>query len=589
MPSNSTSNEVYKRAAHTTQRPTSPHFVINTFRRVISPQPHVYMTSKEARLQLAKYAIDQSQIQSVRAAAKAYDAVRTTLRRRRKGIPSRADKQANCRKLTDIEEKVVGQYILDLDARGQPPNLKRVAAMANSILHARDQRPVGVQWPRNFVNRHPELKSRLNRRFDYQRAKGEDPVAIRAWFDRVRDVIAQHGIAQEDIYNVDETGFQMGAISSEIVIGSRETKGRHRQTQPGDREWVTTIHCVGAGGTVIPPFIVFAGASHLTTWYTEESHIPGASIGLSEKGWSNDELGFAWIQHFERNTPPSRGTHRLLILDGHGSHTTEQFENYCKEHAIVTLCMPPHSSHLLQPLDVGCFGPLKVAYGKEVGHVMSCGINHITKAEFLPLFRASFYASINAKNAAGGFRGAGIVPYDPDAVLSTLSVLPQTRSPSVEPIVPWSPKTPSNQRGFESQSTYISGRITAHQNSSPTPIVEAVNQLMKGVSQVTTQLALMSSENKRLRTSNEALSKRKARLKKRISTQTVLTQEQGLLLANGAIIGASGAPRSRNTPGEISGAPRVPRRCGRCREPGHRVETCLLPDPNSVEPTLELL
>ena len=81
---------------------------------------------------------------------------------------------------------------------------------------------------------------------------------------------------------------------------------------------------------------------------------------------------------------------------------------------------------------------------------------------------------------------------------------------------------------------------------------------------------------KRLRTSNEALSKRKARLKKRISTQTVLTQEQGLLLANRASNGASGAPRSRITPGETSGAP------------GHRVETCLLPDPNSVEPTLEL-
>ena len=196
------------------------------------------MTLKEARLQLAKHAIDQSHLQSERAAAKAYDAVRTTLRRRRKGIPSRADKQANCRKLTDIEENVVEQYILDLAVRGQPPTLKRVADMANSILRVREKGPVGVHWSRNFINRHAELKPRLNRRFDYQRAKGEDPVAIRAWFDLVRDIILRHGIAQEDIYNFDETGFQMGAISTEIVIGSRETKGRHRQTQPGDREWV---------------------------------------------------------------------------------------------------------------------------------------------------------------------------------------------------------------------------------------------------------------------------------------------------------------------------------------------------------------
>jgi len=180
------------------------------------------MTSKEARLQLAKHAIDQSHLQSERAAAKAYDAVRTTLRRRRKGIPSRVDKQANCRKLTDIEENVVEQYILDLAVRGQPPTLKRVADMANSILRVREKGPVGVHWSRNFINRHAELKPRLNRRFDYQRAKGEDPVAIRAWFDLVRDIILRHGIAQEDIYNFDETGFQMGAISTEMVIGSRD-------------------------------------------------------------------------------------------------------------------------------------------------------------------------------------------------------------------------------------------------------------------------------------------------------------------------------------------------------------------------------
>ena len=61
----------------------------------------------------------------------------------------------------------------------------------------------------------------------------------------------------------------------------------------------------------------------------------------------------------------------------------------------------------------------------------------------------------------------------------------------------------------------------------------------------------MCAENKLLRTSNEALSKRKARLKKRISTQTILTQEQGLLLANRANSGASGAPRSRITPGLV--------------------------------------
>jgi len=55
-----------------------------------------------------------------------------------------------------------------------------------------------------------------------------------------------------------------------------------------------------------------------------------------------------WIRHFDFHiTSRTKGTYRLLILDGYDSYHFEEFENYCKEHNIITLCMPPHSSHLL--------------------------------------------------------------------------------------------------------------------------------------------------------------------------------------------------------------------------------------------------
>ena len=60
--------------------------------------------------------------------------------------------------------------------------------------------------------------------------------------------------------------------------------------------------------------------------------------------------------------------------------------------------MPPHSSHLLQPLDVGCFGPLKQAYGRQVEDLMRAHINHVSKLEFLCGFRAAFFASITKRN-----------------------------------------------------------------------------------------------------------------------------------------------------------------------------------------------
>ncbi|KAF2179253.1 CENP-B protein, partial [Zopfia rhizophila CBS 207.26] len=63
-----------------------------------------------------------------------------------------------------------------------------------------------------------------------------------------------------------------------------------------------------------------------------------------------------WLKHFDTHTKKRTiGAYRLLILDGHESHNSLEFTEYCKENKIVTLCIPPHSSHILQPLDVGCF------------------------------------------------------------------------------------------------------------------------------------------------------------------------------------------------------------------------------------------
>jgi hypothetical protein len=60
--------------------------------------------------------------------------------------------------------------------------------------------------------------------------------------------------------------------------------------------------------------------------------------------------------------------------------------------------MPPHSSHLLQPLDVGCFAPLKKAYRDEVNKLMRNQINHVTKQEFLPCFKAAYKKAITPSN-----------------------------------------------------------------------------------------------------------------------------------------------------------------------------------------------
>ena len=103
----------------------------------------------------------------------------------------------------------------------------------------------------------------------------------------------------------------------------------------------------------------------------------------------------------------------MLVLDGHESHELAEFQEYCKAHNIITLGLPPYSSHLTQPLDVGCFSVLKQAYGRQIETFIKTYINYITKVEFFLAFKAAYLESVTIQNAKAGFRGAGLVPFDP--------------------------------------------------------------------------------------------------------------------------------------------------------------------------------
>jgi hypothetical protein len=79
--------------------------------------------------------------------------------------------------------------------------------------------------------------------------------------------------------------------------------------------------------------------------------------------------------------------------------------------------MPAHSSHLLQPLYVGCFGPLKRAYGGLVEQRMCLGYNHIDKFDLLKAYPAAHLEVFTPLNIQNGFAAAGIHPLKPERVL----------------------------------------------------------------------------------------------------------------------------------------------------------------------------
>jgi hypothetical protein len=55
-----------------------------------------------------------------------------------------------------------------------------------------------------------------------------------------------------------------------------------------------------------------------------------------------------------------------LILDGYASHITTAAISFAIANKIILLCLPQHTTHILQPLDVAIFAPLALAHKKGV-------------------------------------------------------------------------------------------------------------------------------------------------------------------------------------------------------------------------------
>ena len=99
----------------------------------------------EAKLVIALKACKNDSKLNLRAASKIYTVPYTTLHRQHSSTPSRYDTPANSRKLTDLEEKTIIQYILKLCARAFHPRLSYVEDITNQLLRERNAPPIGVR------------------------------------------------------------------------------------------------------------------------------------------------------------------------------------------------------------------------------------------------------------------------------------------------------------------------------------------------------------------------------------------------------------------------------------------------------------
>lgn len=273
------------------------------------------------------------------------------------------------------------------------------------------------------------------------------------------------------------------------------------------------IQSICAAGHTIPPFIICKGRTHISAWY-EETDIPSNwKISVSENGRTNNELGLVWLKHFDAYTKTRQVTgYSLLIMDGYESHLNQHFKAYCLENKILTLCMPSHSSHILQPLNVVCFTPIKHKYSERNRGLARNRLFHISKENFLPAFKDTFFDVFTEENCRKDFEATAIVRTDARTVIDRLDIRLCTTPQQLLPEALWESRTLSNSHEFGSQSQLISSSFLG----SPPEAKEGFSQLVKGADLMLHQNVLRSARITELEEQLAVLTRRRSRKSKRI-------------------------------------------------------------------------
>ena len=237
---------------------------------------------------------------------------------------------------------------------------------------------------------------------------------------RYRAVVEERGIQPRDIYIFDENGFRIGVGKDQWIV----ILDPNHQSYLGsstNRDLVTSCETSSGDGKVLPPMFIPPGKIHMEDWVTKTDLANDILLAVSETGYSNDVLALDWISHFHRFSLRKQiGVYQLLQIDWHTFHCTREFITYCDERKIITFCLPLHSTHLLQPLDVVVFQPLKHYHAEAIDQATHPGCSDSNKDEFLSAIGSIREQAFKPTTIISSFQKTGLILYNPDKVLTHL-------------------------------------------------------------------------------------------------------------------------------------------------------------------------
>ena len=358
---------------------------------------------------------------TIREASKFYNVPFETLRRRVNGSVIPGCRPGPATVLTEEEEERLASYLIQMAHMGFGLSRETVMSLAYKIVDATQRKhpfrdlKAGRAWFDGFCRRHPKLSIRSPLPLSYYRARCADADTINDFFGKLGAIYGRLNLICKpmQIYNCDETGVSVVHKPGKIVA----EMGRHKVyavTSAEKGKTHTILTCVSASGHVLPPMMIYP-CKQIPPDNFREGAVAQTLFSNSPSGWINDNLFLQWFKFFLTRIPPTRPV--LLIMDGHGTHMSIELIELARSSGIHLLCLPSHTTHILQPLDVGVFKSFKSNFSKSCSKYLAAHPGRVVTSDKVAFLVAEAWPlSLSPLNIMSGFKKTGIYPINPSEV-----------------------------------------------------------------------------------------------------------------------------------------------------------------------------
>ena len=315
--------------------------------------------------------------------------------------------------MSELEEAKLVAHIKELAAVGYGYTRAEVIAIASDFAvqlgkRGRDEKCFSMQWFYSFMSRWPELHVVKPSSLSELRARSASEESITNYFSELDHILTKYNLKDKPhaIYNIDEKGINTEFKPPNVVAG----RGYQPQTVNSERSKTVTV--IGAGnalGSQIPPYFVFPGQRMVADLMAGKT--VGADATVTPSGWSNSDVFRTYMKEHFLKFVQGRDTGTILVLyDGHRSHIGLDLIDWARDNNIVLFVLPPHCSHVLQPMDIGCFGPLQLIYNQECLAFSRLHHRTVTRYDVCALACKAYAAALSPSNLQSAFAKAGIYP-----------------------------------------------------------------------------------------------------------------------------------------------------------------------------------